>query len=75
MGFGLRLGLCVADWRDAKQQMGLGLATAEETIVDGVTSEVIDRTVVELIGREDRDFVRSRGWDLCGRMVEDKGCS
>ncbi|KAA8549792.1 hypothetical protein F0562_001476 [Nyssa sinensis] len=49
--------------------MGLGLATAEETIVDGVTSEVIDRMVVEIIGREDRDFVRSRGWDLCGRMA------
>ncbi|KAA8530031.1 hypothetical protein F0562_034565 [Nyssa sinensis] len=48
--------------------MGLGLATAEETIVDGVTSEVIDRTVVEIIGREDRDFDRSRGWDLYGRM-------
>ncbi|KAA8544765.1 hypothetical protein F0562_019531 [Nyssa sinensis] len=40
----------------------------EGTIVDGVTSEVIDRTVVEIIGREDHDFVRSRGWDLCGRM-------
>ncbi|KAA8521398.1 hypothetical protein F0562_012040 [Nyssa sinensis] len=53
--------------------MGLGLATAEETIVDGMTLEVIDRTVVEIIGREDRDFVRSRGWDLCGRMDQING--
>ncbi|KAA8534669.1 hypothetical protein F0562_032186 [Nyssa sinensis] len=53
--------------------MGLGLATAEETIVDVVASDVIDRTVVEIIGREDRDFVRSRGWDLYGRMVENRG--
>ncbi|KAA8517970.1 hypothetical protein F0562_015444 [Nyssa sinensis] len=41
----------VGGWVSAT--MGLGLATAEETIVNGVASEVIDRTVVKIIRREE----------------------
>ncbi|KAA8535840.1 hypothetical protein F0562_030840 [Nyssa sinensis] len=35
--------------------MGLGLATTDETIANDVALEVVDWTVVEITGKEDRD--------------------